>query len=151
MEDKSVKEMLDRFLQSNPDIKREDVETWHFGNEEKMAKELGKLVLAGKKTATSSDYSMYENENELPKVNTYHLITDFFGKAICVIRTKDVEIIPFNEMDKRHAEKEGEGDLSFEYWHKVHVDFFQKEREQVGMEFEEDMLVVFETFEVVFK
>lgn len=151
MLNKSVEIMLNNFLEKEKSIKKEDIEIWYFGNNEKMAKELGNLVLKGKKTATSSDYILYKNDEELPKKNSYHLVTDFYGEAICIIKIEDVELIPFNEMTEIHSKLEGEGDLSYEYWYKVHKKFFSEERKKENIEFLENMIVVFETFKVVFK
>ena len=48
------------------------------------------------------------------------------------------------------AAKEGEGDLSLDYWKKVHIEFFTKECEDAGDKFTEDMPVVFVEFELVY-
>ncbi|MGO1528704.1 MAG: ASCH domain-containing protein, partial [Senegalia sp. (in: firmicutes)] len=44
-----------------------------------------------------------------------------------------------------------EGDKSLEYWRKAHINFFSRELEKYDIEFSEDMPVVFEEFEVVYK
>ncbi len=36
--------------------------------------------------------------------------------AICIIETTKVEVIPFKEVSKDHAYKEGEGDRGLTYW-----------------------------------
>ena len=55
------------------------------------------------------------------------------------------------KFDIRLANIEGEGDKSLRYWREVHKNFFKRELEALNMEFIEDMLVVFEEFEVVYK
>ena len=35
--------------------------------------------------------------------------------------------VPFDEVSKEHAYKEGEGDRSLAYWRDVHEDFFAEE------------------------
>ena len=45
---------------------------------------------------------------------------------------------------------EGEDD-SLESWQKSHKRFFEEEGKELGYEFSEDMLVIFEEFEVVYK
>ncbi|WP_263347600.1 ASCH domain-containing protein [Paraclostridium sp. AKS81] len=55
------------------------------------------------------------------------------------------------DVDERLASIEGEGDKSLRYWREAHIDFFKRELEALNMEFIEDMLVVFEEFEVVYK
>jgi len=49
------------------------------------------------------------------------------------------------------AEIEGEGDKSLKYWRRAHISFFSRELEEYNMKFTEDMPVVFEEFEVVYK
>lgn len=46
---------------------------------------------------------------------------------------------------------EGEGDKSLKYWQRVHINFFTRELKEFEMEFSQDMLVVFEELEVVYK
>lgn len=46
---------------------------------------------------------------------------------------------------------EGEGDKSLEYWRNVYIKFFTEELKEVGKQFNEDMNIVYEEFEVVFK
>ena len=46
--------------------------------------------------------------------------------------------------------QEGEDD-SLESWREGHIRFFRNEGKELGYEFKEDMLVVFEDFEVVYK
>ena len=59
-------------------------------------------------------------------------------------------IKPFNEVTKEFAHAEGEGDLSLDYWRDVHRDFFSDGLKDLNKSFEENMLVVCETFEVVY-
>ena len=124
-------------------------DAWAFGAD---ADKLAQLVLSGKKTATSSAYPIYELEGEeLPKAEEYSVILDSKDEAVCIIKTTRVYIIPFNRVSEQHAYLEGEGDRTLEYWRNVHRDFFTEELREVGLEFTEEMLVVCEEFEVVYK
>ena len=93
MKNNSVKSMIERFLENKNNIMKEEIEVWKFGNTDGMADKLGDLVLSGKKIGTSSDYMLYNNEDELPKINTYSLITNSKDEALCIIKTLNVEII----------------------------------------------------------
>ena len=124
-----------------------EYDAWGFGDEE-----LTELVRSGKKTATSSAFILYELEDEdLPEVGETSILLDDNEEAVCIIRTTKVYTAPFNEVTAEHASKEGEGDLSLDYWRQVHKDFFTEELEEAGQQFTEDMLVVCEEFEVIFK
>lgn len=65
------------------------------------------------------------------------------------MRTTKVYTVPFKDVSAEHAAKEGEGDLSLDYWREVHKEFFTEELEEIGESFSEDMLVVCEEFEVI--
>ncbi|WP_173108101.1 ASCH domain-containing protein [Bacillus sp. KH172YL63] len=125
-------------------------ESWHFCIEKQDADELASLVQKGKKTATSSLHILYDAENEpLPEVGEYHIITDYDGDPKAIIQTEKVTIVPFRDVGEDFARKEGEGDLSLSYWRKIHIDFFMKELTAINRSFTEDMLVVCEEFKVV--
>ncbi|MDO4523592.1 MAG: ASCH domain-containing protein [Eubacteriales bacterium] len=130
---------------------QEDIayEAWQF---EGAPDELAKLVLDGVKTATCSLYYWYKVEGEpLPAVGEYSVILNSKDEPVCIIQTRNVNIVPFNLATEEHAYKEGEGDRSYEYWKKVHVDFFSNELAEVNMKFTEDMEIVCEEFKVVYR
>ena len=45
---------------------------------------------------------------------------------------------------------EGEGDLSLEYWRRVHRNYFEKESVQLGFEFDENSLICCERFKLLY-
>ena len=125
-----------------------DYEAWAFGDD---PDELARLVLEGTKTATASAYPFYElEEEELPKEGQYSVILNSREEAVCIIRTEKVFIVPFSDVDKRQAWKEGEGDRTLAYWRRIHERFFSEELKVVGLTFDPGMKVVCEEFEMVF-
>ena len=131
-------------------IKNASYEAWAFGCD---ADELAELVKNGIKTATSSAFLLYELENELlPTVDgKYDIILDSNENAVCIIKTSKVYVVPFCEVSEEHAYREGEGDRTLSYWRRVHEQFFTEELEAVGLCFDENMKVVCEEFELVYK
>ena len=124
-------------------------DAWAFGDD---ADVLAQLVMSGKKTATSSAYPIYELEGEeIPKTGEYSVILNSKNEAVCIIRTTEVYVIPFNQVSEKHAYLEGEGDRSLDYWINVHRNFFTEELKGTGLEFTEEMMVVCEEFEVVYR
>jgi len=129
-----------------------DYDVWAFGDSKNMANELATLVLEGKKTATSSNYILYELEKEpLPHVGLHNIILDGDGEAVAIIETTAVEVLPFDKVTEEHAYLEGEGDGSLKYWRDVHEDFFKGEFLEVGQEFNYHIPVVCERFKLVYK
>lgn len=124
-------------------------EVFYFCLNEEDANALLALVLEGKKRATSSSLCAYEKEGEpVPGVGDLSIVTDFAGEPYCVIETKAVTILPFREMTFDICSREGEDD-TLESWQQGHVRFFTAEGKMAGFEFDWDMPVVFEDFEVV--
>jgi len=108
-------------------------------------------VLEGTKRATASLYDSYKNGEEIPKVGDLSIITNWSGIAKCIIMSTSIEVVPYKDVDEEFAATEGEGDKSLEYWKKVHRKFFTEELTEIGGEFSEEIPVVCEKFEVVFK
>jgi uncharacterized protein YhfF len=144
----NAEQMWNEFVTGNQ-IKETEYQSWAFGVD---ADELADLVLRGIKTGTASAYPLYEVENEaLPKAGDYSIILDSKDEAVCIIKTTKVYIVPFREVREEHAGKEGEGDGSLEYWRKVHIEFFSQNMSEAGRLFDEDMPVVCEEFELVYR
>ncbi|MCL2671345.1 MAG: ASCH domain-containing protein [Clostridiales bacterium] len=128
----------------------EYIECFHFDLTEANANVLLKLVLAGEKKATASSLLACERViGRIPQVGDYSIVTDWNGDPRCVIETTAVTILPFGEMTFDICKREGEDD-NLESWKEGHRRFFTAEGKIEGYVFSEDMLVVFEDFEVVF-
>ena len=126
-------------------------EAWSFGSTPELAKQLGGLVKAGIKTATSSLAWSYEAENaSLPQVGTISIITDGAGWPLCIIETVETEVKAFSAVDERFAYDEGEGDRSLGYWQRVHWKVFSAECAVIGRKPAEDMPIVCERFRVLY-
>ncbi|MGO1477535.1 ASCH domain-containing protein [Senegalia sp. (in: firmicutes)] len=154
-EHKSVIKMWKDYLSSiGENIENTDktYTSWCFCDNEKDANELAELVKEGTKRGTASLYELYKiDDEEVPEVYEYSIITDWDGIAQCIIMTKKITILSFRDVDEELAKIEGEGDKSLEYWREAHINFFSRELEKYDIEFSEDMPVVFEEFEVVYK
>ncbi|HBM3613858.1 TPA: ASCH domain-containing protein [Listeria innocua] len=147
----SVNVMWQKYRAENPTISNK-FEAWAFGNSPSMSDELGKLVMNGIKTGTSSLFYWYDQGLEpMPSVGSHVVLLDGEEEAMGIIKLIGVKIMPFNEVPETFAYLEGEGDRSLEYWRKVHTSFFTNECDELGIPFEEDALVVCEEFEVVYK
>ncbi|WP_312282290.1 ASCH domain-containing protein [Pseudescherichia sp.] len=119
---------------------------WHFGDSPKLADELVQLVLSGIKTATCCSKNSFQREyerGEAPCAGSYSIILDGTGQPVCVIQTVRLQVIRFCEMTSELASKEGEGDLSLEYWKEGHKRYFEREGT-----YSEEMELVFEEFEL---
>jgi len=148
----NAKEMWTNYTNQFCENKNKTYEAWHFSNDEKNANELAELVVNGEKTATASGFCFYKFEHEeIPKVGSFSIVLDWNDNAKCIIRISKVYTLPFNKVTKEHACKEGEGDKTLLYWRNVHKRFFSEELNEYKKAFNENMMVVCEEFEVVWK
>ena len=115
------------------------INRWTFGID---TDKLVKLVLDGKKTATTS---LYEYDS-LPTVGELSILTDSNNNDMCILKTKKVIVTEFKNITWDIAKLEGEN-ISLEEWRKVHKDFFSK----IDSSFNDDTEVIFEIFEVIEK
>lgn len=123
-------------------------EAWAFGDPSMpdLATELALLVRHGPKRATAGLASDYEDENEtLPAVDDLSVILDGEGSPVCVIRTTEVEIRRFGDVDEAFAWDEGEGDRTLDWWRRAHLWFFEQQGEHV----DGDTPMVLERFDLL--
>ncbi len=151
--DSSVKKMWREYLESigeTPKTTSKSYTAWHFCSTQLAADQLAQLVLKGEKRATATSlWSLEVEEEPLPQVGELSVITDWNGKAKCIIKTVLLQTVPFNEVTVEFAAAEGEGDKSLEYWKKVHKEVFSQELSELGLSFSEEMPVLCEHFEIV--
>ena len=127
-------------------------DVWHFGNSAKMAIDLAGLVLAGKKTATSSlKWSLDSSDEKYPKVGALSIITDFDGIPMMIIETLEIIEWNFDEVTEDIGHQEGEGDRTLAYWRSAHWEFFAKECETISKTPSEKMPIVSEIFRLIYR
>ena len=127
-------------------------EAFHFDDNAPSADELAALVLSGRKRASAGLAWAYESEGKpLAKPGDLSVVTRFSGEPVCVIETRKVTIVPFEDVTSEFAATEGEGDGSLEFWRRAHTAYFGRECKRLGREFSQRMPVVCEEFAVVFR
>lgn len=117
---------------------------WQMGDSPELASELANLIKKGIKTASCGSFASYQQEESAPRIGSYNIILDGQNVPVCVIRLVSLQLVRFCDINEEFARKEGEGDLSLEYWKKEHQRFFIREGH-----FSKDMELIAEEFEVV--
>ncbi|MEM6052079.1 ASCH domain-containing protein [Erwinia sp. P7711] len=117
---------------------------WSIGDSPEMANELAELVIKGIKTASCGSLAALLAEESAPRIGSHNIILNGQGVPVCVIRMVSMRLVRFCDVTEEFARKEGEGDLSLEYWRKEHKAFFTR----AGF-YSEEMELVAEEFEVV--
>ena len=127
-------------------------EAFHFGDNEELADSLAQLVLDGRKRATAGLVWAFEAEGKrLPRTGDLSVVTDWPGRPLCVIETRAVDLVPFDDVSAEFAAVEGEGDGSLAHWRQGHTEFFSRECARIGRVPSGTMLVACERFAVVFQ
>ncbi len=120
----------------------QELESFTFGDNPKLADDLAALVMAGIKTATCWAAS----DGLLSDVGKQMVMKGSNGTPLAVLETVELTQRRFPEVDAAFAYDEGEGDRSLEYWRAAHTRYFTRKGQ-----FAEDMLLYCERFRVVEK
>ncbi|WP_027061315.1 ASCH domain-containing protein [Mesorhizobium loti] len=121
-----------------------DAVTFRFGDSPELADALLALVMSGRKTATCGALRDYGGAEPAPEVGRRDVVLDGSGRRAAVIETVEAIVRRFDEVDADFARDEGEGDLSYEYWHEAHRAYFER-----NGGFSPDMKLVCERFRLV--
>jgi len=122
---------------------------WSFGDDARLADELLGLVLAGRKTGTSTALAEFTSADEpLPRVGDVSIVLDSAGDPRALLRTTEIAVVPFDQVGAEHAAAEGEDDLSLESWRREHEVYWRRVLGDEG--FSATMDVVTERFELVY-
>ncbi|RAY82624.1 ASCH domain-containing protein [Enterobacter cloacae] len=119
-------------------------DAWQMGDSPELASELADLIKKGIKTASCGSFASFQQVESAPKIGSYNIILDGQNVPVCVTRLVSMRLVRFCDVTEAFARKEGEGDLSLEYWQKEHKRFFTREGH-----FSEDMELIAEEFELV--
>ncbi|WP_203757085.1 ASCH domain-containing protein [Cellulomonas chitinilytica] len=123
--------------------------SWSFGDNPALADQLLGLVLDGTKTATSTALVELEDAGlDAPRPGDLSIVVDADGEPRALLRTTEVEVVPFDAVGAEHAEAEGEDDRSLESWRVEHERYW---RRVLGDDrFSTDLQVVAERFELIY-
>ena len=124
-------------------------QAWPFADSiPALATKLALLVRDGPKRASAGLLSEYEQGTEtspVPVVGELSVILDGAGSPVCVIRTTEVAVRKFRDVDEAFAWDEGEGDRTLSWWRQAHKRYFLEQ----GTRIDEDTLMVLERFELL--
>ena len=129
-----------------------------FGDTAEMADVLCELVVTGRKRATSSYGPAYlAADLDYPSVGDLGILCDGKGQPWALLRTAKVEIFPFSAVPLEIAQLEGEYETADSpesaaaAWQADHEEFFRREIELSGDDFDPHGEVVIEHFEVLYQ
>lgn len=124
---------------------------WSFGDSPALADELLDLVLTGRKSATASLVLEYAEADEpQPRKGDLSILLDGAGEPRAVIRTTQVDVVPFSEVTAEHARLEGEGDRTLDSWRSDHERYWRRSLAGTDHEFDPSLDVICERFSVLY-
>ncbi len=129
----------------------------YFGDSPALADELLREVTHGQKRATSSLENEYLAEGEpLPHVGAHWIACDRTGNPTVILRTSEVTLRSFDQVDADFAYAEGEDDRSLASWRREHEKYWRRTQQaDFGKDWEPGMTnvpgerIVCERFAVV--
>jgi uncharacterized protein YhfF len=77
-------------------------------------------------------------------------VIDCGSNPVCVVRTTNIEIIPFDEVPEDHTQWGGDGDCSLESWRRMYCNYIVLECERIGREPVSTAPMIMERFAVVY-
>jgi uncharacterized protein YhfF len=139
------------FQDKNPQAPDEYYLLRFGGSNAALATELANLVVNGSKRATATLLRDFENGAEpvFPKPGQLWVLMNGAGDPLSVVRTTQVDIVAFGDVDAAFAWDEGEGDRSLARWRDAHLQYFGSQAATQGFKFDEHSKVVLERFEVL--
>lgn len=153
MENASARNLWGDFLDAHLEFASKDApKVVKFYDNETDANTCVDLICKETKRAVSQSLIGLQQRNEsLPKIGEFSVVTDWDGKAKCIIRTTAVKLVPYFAVREDQARLEGEGDKSLDHWKKTHWSFFSRELASFGKIPRESMIVVFQQIELLYK
>lgn len=109
-----------------------------------------RLILGNQKRGTAHMALDFEL-NAVPRrqVGDYWVILDLMTQPIGLVRVTDVYEKKFLEVPVSFSIQEGEGDQSLEFWRTAHYEYFVRQCEKLGIDWNDDHVVVCESFELI--
>jgi uncharacterized protein YhfF len=141
------------YLETLPESEQDRTyfEAFQFGAGRTMADQLAHLVLDGIKTATSDLVWHIEAQGKAQwRLGAEHVVLDGDWHPVCVIRTTELDVRRFVEVDAAFAFDYGEGDRTLAWWREHVFAWYANQCGEIGREPTPEMPLLCERFEVVY-
>lgn len=126
-------------------------EVFFFTESKEHADYLAEAAISGIKTGTASLLWHAEASGAgVPEVGVLSMVTFANGDPACIIKTVNVDIVPFKDVSEAFAATEGESNPSLAHWRTCHWREFADQCSHLQLEAHENMPVICEEFKVVY-
>ncbi len=122
----------------------------YFGDSPRLADELLRAVTHGPKRATAELVQEFAARGEpLPRIGGHWVACDGAGRPSVILRSTDLRITTFDQVDAEFAHAEGEDDRTLESWRREHRKYWTRTCAARGATWSEQDEIVCERFTVV--
>ncbi len=122
----------------------------YFGDSPRLADELLRAVTHGPKRATAELVDAFVADGEaLPRIGGHWIACDGTGQPAVILRTTELRIATFCDVDAAFAFDEGEDDRTLESWRREHRRYWTRTCAARGATWSEQDEIVCERFTVV--
>lgn len=144
--------MWQAYVEAHPEVGRAspDYTVERFGDSDALADELLACVLDGPKRATAvlvDDFRVVDEP--LPRLGSHWIACDGSGRPRLVIRSMELRIATFDDVDAAFAYDEGEDDRTLASWRVNHRRYWERTCAARGATWSESDEIVLERFRVV--
>ncbi len=152
MKNASARQMWGDYLDAHlEDAFVEAPKVIHFRTNENDANQSAKLVKQGAITATSyALLGLQYRKEPIPRIGDFMVITDWAGRAQCIVRTTSIQYKPFFNIDGDFVRKEANSN-NLADWKKSRWEEYTQELEPFERVPRDSMIVVCQEFEKVFE
>lgn len=140
------------YATAHPDVVRvaPDYTVESFGDSPRLADALLREVTHGAKRATAELATAFHADgDQLPRIGSHWIACDGRGHPAIIMRSTELRLATFNEVDEAFAFDEGEDDRTLASWRREHRRYWERTCAARGVEWSEDDEIVLERFRVV--
>ncbi|MFS0704935.1 ASCH domain-containing protein [Cellulomonas sp. 179-A 9B4 NHS] len=142
--------MWDRYAAVHPAAARDGYVVDRFGDSAALSDALLAVVLDGRKRATAELVTEFAARDEpLPRIGSHWVACDGAGHPRAILRSTELRVATFDEVDERFAYDEGEDDRTLTSWRREHRRYWERTCARRGAVWREDDEIVLERFAVV--
>lgn len=145
-----VEEFLDQAGQAGvPPLGDGRLVARRLGSTHEMCDLLLGLVLSQQKTCTYSLVQFLEEEGGLLHPGDRIVFLDADRQPRCLVELAECEQLAFNEVSERHTAGEGPAAREVSVWRRIHRSYWGKWLEPRGLEFHEEIPVMWQSFRLL--
>lgn len=146
----SVEKLWERYRSIDPSAPIAVPVSFYFCDNKHDADICAELVLAGRKQATATSLAELTIAGDpLPQVGDFAIVTDWAGRARAIIQTTSVNVRKFGDVNEDFAVKEGEGDLTLEWWKAAHESYYSRVLKNSDYVVDEKLEIACEEFKLL--